>query len=244
MNKNSTDFFSAEELSLLINRLELLPILLKRQQEEEIVRLVPIEEDVIKELRDSFLGDKTLEEVLIERNWTEQDFDLHLRRPEALARFAAHQFAPGLEERFLSSKSGRDEVIYSLLRVRDPALARELWIRLEEGEVTFAEAAQNYSEGPESHRKGIVGPIRIGDLHPKELADSLRLLRPGELTPPFQLNRWHVLLRLEQLTLSRFDDSMRKTLLLEDLNNFLEQRIQRLLKGEQLEELNYDTDYE
>ena len=41
-------------------------------------------------------------------------------------------------------------------------LARELWIRLEECEITFAEAASTFSEGPEAHRKGVMGPMEIG----------------------------------------------------------------------------------
>ena len=60
----------------------------------------------------------------------------------------------GLEEQFLASRGAHDQIIYSLLRARDPALVRELWIRIEEGETTFAEAAQIYGEGPEAERKG------------------------------------------------------------------------------------------
>ena len=53
-------------------------------------------------------------------------------------------------------------MIYSLLRVKDYGLARELWIRLEEDETTFAEAAREFGEGPEADRQGVVGPIPIG----------------------------------------------------------------------------------
>ena len=70
-----------------------------------------------------------------------------------MRRFAKQRFGPGLEETFLSSRGGRDLVIYSLLRVRDAGLARELWIRLEEGETTFAEAAHQYGVGEEALRK-------------------------------------------------------------------------------------------
>ena len=72
------------------------------------------------------------------KRWTESDLHLHVLRPEALRRFAEQRFGPGLEERFLSFQGGCDQVIYSLLRVRDAGLARELWIRHEEGEITFA----------------------------------------------------------------------------------------------------------
>ena len=122
--------------------------------------------------------------LVAEKGWTLVDLQLHVMRPEALRRFAAQRFGPGLEDRFLGFKGGRDQVIYSLLRVRDSGLARELWIRLEEGEITFAEAASTFSEGPEAHRKGVMGPMEIGTLQPQTLQDLLRGLRPGEICSP------------------------------------------------------------
>ena len=47
------------------------------------------------------------------------------------------RYGPGIEDRFLECKNDLDIVIYSLLRVKDPGLAREIWISLSEGEVTF-----------------------------------------------------------------------------------------------------------
>ena len=169
---------------------------------------------------------------------------MHVLRPEALRRFAAQRFGPGLEDRFLGFKGGRDQVIYSLIRVRDAGLARELWIRLEEGEITFAEAASSHSEGPEASRKGVMGPIEIGTLQPQTLQDLLRALRPGEICSPKILGEWHVLLRLEQLTPARFDDQLRLRMQDEALDEFLAKRVTRILAGEgsQLEPLYYDRE--
>ena len=163
-------------------------------------------------------------------------------RPESLRRFAAQRFGPGLEDRFLGFKGGRDQVIYSLLRVRDPGLARELWIRLEEGEITFAEAASTFSEGPEAHRKGVMGPMEIGTLQPQTLQDLLRGLRPGEICSPKIIGDWQVLLRLEQLTPARFDEQLRLRMQDEALDEYLNNRVTKIMAGEaaQLEPLYYD----
>jgi len=235
-----TSLISGAELEALVRRMELTPQLLRRLQEEQIAALVPLDADWLADQRSQLVADASLDVFLETRGWSEADLDLDLRRPEALLRFARQRFGPGLEERFLEAQGGRDEVIYSLLRVRDPGLARELWIRLEEGEVSFAEAAQQFSEGPESHRKGVMGPMQIGVLQPQELAQWLRSLRPGEISAPRVLGEWQVLVRLEKLTPARFDDAMRETLLREELDRFLQQRVDRLLKGELLEELHYD----
>ena len=190
------------------------------------------------------MADKTLAQVLEARGWSERDLDLHLQRPEALRRFSKQRFGPGLEDAFLSSRGGRDQVIYSLLRVRDAGLARELWIRLEEGETTFAEAAHQHGVGEEAHRKGVIGPMPIGLLQPEVLQEILRSLRPGELSAPRQLGEWHVLLRLEQLKPARFDEAMREQMQQEALNAFLEDRVKRVLAGQadSLDPIHYDPE--
>lgn len=236
--------FGDEELQALVRRMELTSSLIRRQLEEQIIELVALPSDWLDKAVVDIRGDQMLDSFLAQKGWSESDLLTHVARPEALRRFAAQRFGPGLEDCFLSSKGGRDQVIYSLLRVKDAGLARELWIRLEEGEITFAEAASTYSEGPESYRKGVMGPMEIGSLQPQTLQDLLRGLRPGEICSPKLLGQWHVLLRLEQLTPARFDDQLRLRMQDEALDQFLTNRVTRILAGEadQLEPLHYDRD--
>jgi len=229
-----------EQLEKLARRLELLPQFLRRQVEEEITALVPLDPTWLSEQRASLLGDGTLDDFLAARAWTDEDLELHLRRPEALRRFAEQRFGPGLEEQFLAAEGSRDRVIYSFLRVRDAALVRELWIRLEEAETTFAEAAATYSEGHEKAHKGLIGPLAMGSIQPAPLAAVLRSLQPGQISAPTRIGEWHVLLRLEQLTPARFDAAMREQLLSDQLDTFLQQRVAQILAAEPLEPLHYD----
>ena len=230
----------ADVLSL-VRRMELVPTLIRRHIEEQIIALVPLEEDWLEESRSNFLNGRSYDDCLREKGWTRADLELHLRRPEALRRFAHQRFAPGLEERFLASKGSRDLVIYSLLRVRDYALARELWIRLEEDEATFAEVAREYGEGPEADRQGVIGPVPIGALQPEQLQDILRGLKAGEMTPPVGIGEWQILLRLEKLTPARLDDEVREQMLQESLNQFLDDRVSKINAGEgdSLDPLHY-----
>lgn len=244
MSNPMLDFFSESQISALVRRMELFPQLVRRQQKELILEQVPIAAEWLDEQRQAFLADQTLHQALQARCWSEADLDLHLKLSEALLLFAKQRFGPGLEDTFLASRGGRDQVIYSLLRVRDAGLARELWIRLEEGETTFAEAAQQYGVGEEAQRKGVVGPMPIGVLQPEVLQEILRSLRPGELSAPCQLGEWHVLMRLEQLKPARFDEAMREQMLQEALNDFLDDRVKRVLAGEadSLEPILYDPE--
>ena len=238
------DLFNESEIAALVQRMELLPQLVRRQQEELILEQVPLPRDWLDQQRREFLGDQSIDQVLETRGWSDLDLDLHLQLPEALRRFAKQRFGPGLEDTFLASRGGRDQVIYSLLRVRDAGLARELWIRLEEGETTFAEAAHQHGAGEEAQRKGVIGPISIGMLYPEVLQEILRSHRPGELSPPRQIGEWHVLLRLEQLNPAKFDEATRQQMQQEALNTFLDERVKRVLAGEadSLEPIHYDLE--
>ena len=121
-------------------------------------------------------------------------------------------------------------------------MIQELWIRLEEGEATFSDLVEDYGEGPEAKCKGLIGPIPVGQIQPPELVNLLRSLKVGEIHPPIHLGEWHVLLRLESLQPARLDDDMKKHLLNVQLNAFLEERVQRRLKGEFLPQLDYDPE--
>ena len=74
------------EIAALVQRMELLPQLVRRQQEELIVQQVSLSSDWLEEQRQVFLDDQSLADVLETRGWTESDLDLHLRRPESLRR--------------------------------------------------------------------------------------------------------------------------------------------------------------
>lgn len=230
-----------QELTNLVRRLEWLPQLLQRQEEEAITALVSLPQEWLQQQRQEMLGDQSLDRFLAEKGWQEVDLDLHLARPEALRRFALQRFGPGLEETFLAAQGGHDQIIYSLLRVRDAALAQELWIRLEEGEATFAEVASGFGEGPEAARKGVIGPQPMGQVQPPQLAELLRSLRPGQLHPPLRIFEWIVLVRLEQLTPARFDAEMQQQLLDQQLQAFLSERVRQRLAGENPPPLHYDA---
>jgi parvulin-like peptidyl-prolyl isomerase len=235
----------SERLEQLLRRTEAMRPLLRRDLEEEITKLVALPSERLSELLEQFrqqhqLGDDAAEATWLEqRGWSADDLQLHLARPEALDRFAQQRFGPGVEETFLQRKPELDTVVYSLLRVQDRGLAQELWIQLSEGEISFPEAASRHSDGPEANTKGVIGPVALGQLQP-ELADRLRTLRQGELREPITAGQWWILLRLEQLTPAKLDDAMRHRLLQEQLNTWLEQRCDAVLRGDRPDPLHYD----
>ena len=150
-------------------------------------------------------------------------------------------FGAGAEEEFLRSGADEDQVVYSLLRTRNAGLARELWIRFEEGESSFAELAKTFGEGPEAVHMGVIGPTRIGSLHPPLIAETLRRLQPGELHPPQLIGEWSLLILLERLTPASFNAEMKQRLIARQMDAFLVDRVNRLKTGEKLTPLHYDA---
>jgi len=67
-------------------------------------------------------------------------------------------------------------------------------------------------------------------------------LRPGQIHQPTQIGGWWVLLRLEHLSPARFDTDMHKFLLQKQMDEFLNERVQNRLKGEDPGPLSYLSD--
>ena len=138
---------------------------------------------------------------------SEADWQWQAELPYRIRAFCNRSFRPKAEARFLERKDQLDRVVYSLLRVQDPYLARELYLRISGGEANFADLAQQYSEGPERSTKGIVGPVPLTQAHPA-LAERLRTSSPGVLQEPFQISEWWLVTRLENYTPARFEEAI------------------------------------
>jgi parvulin-like peptidyl-prolyl isomerase len=157
-------------------------------------------------------------------------------RPLKLQQHCHRHYAHQAEARFLTRKNNLDQVVYSLLRLQDPGLARELYLRIADGEADFAQLAQQFSQGPERHTRGIVGPVPIEQAHP-ELVLRLRTTRPGELVQPFRVDTWWRVLRVESYAPASFDDRTRNRMANELFEEWLEAEIDSQIAalGQQLE---------
>ena len=122
-----------------------------------------------------------------------------IRRQE----YIRERFAPKAEARFLERKNELDQVVYSLLRLANNFLARELYLQIESGESNFADLAKRYAEGPERNTNGIVGPVSLTQAHPA-LVEKLRVAQPGVLLEPFRIADWWLVVRLERYSPATF----------------------------------------
>lgn len=132
-----------------------------------------------------------------------------------------------LESYYLKRKAQLDQAVYSLIRLKDPGIAQELYFRIQEQEQSFAELAHQYSLGREAQTGGLAGPVDLGSLHP-HLARLLSISQPGQLWEPRALEEWHVIVRLEKLIPAQFNEFMRQRLLNELFEGWLHEQLDQL----------------
>lgn len=233
---------SDQELPSLVRRLDLSSLLIRRKISEEIADIVPSHLLPLEQAEVALLDGQSRSEWITSKGISENDFLINLKLPLALDEFARQAFSPGLEEKFLLIGAAKDTVSYSLLRVKDSGLLREIYLRITEGELSFPDAARLYGEGPEADHQGVIGPLLLGSIQPQQLADWLRSLKAGEVLRPQALGEWHILIRLEHFYAARLDDDMRQTLVREQLDEFLDSRVQCLKNGQPVPPLFFHTD--
>lgn len=137
--------------------------------------------------------------------WTPEDLEWQALLPVRVQKYCAEHHAAKAEARFLQRKNDLDQVVYSLVRVKDSALARELYLQVSSGEASMAVLAGQYSEGPERQSSGVVGPKPLTAAHP-QLAERLRTAREGELLEPFRLMDWWLVVRLDRYIHATFNE--------------------------------------
>lgn len=150
-----------------------------------------------------------LDRLMTKQGYTQADLLWQIELPYRVNHYCQEHFLPKAEARFLDRKNSLDQVTYSLLRLADGSLARELYHRILEGEATFTDLARDYSEGAERNSSGIVGPAPLAQGHPL-LSQRLRSAKPGDLIPPFQIEQWWLVVRLESYQPASLDDATRQ----------------------------------
>ena len=231
-------FCSAETLNRIARQQGLCLAIAQAAVFDEICGAVPLPQAIEKDLIDDYRrqenldADADLEQFLTAKGWRQEDFIYFATKAERLQRFQRLMFAEEVELRFLASKADLDQIHYSLIRLSDGDLAFELHQRLLENEDSFEELAARYSEGDERDSGGRIGPVSLSQAHPV-LVEKLRISQPGQLWAPFFLVNIWVILRLDHWQGSRLDDSTRQILLEDLFSDWLQKRVEQLLRGEE-----------
>lgn len=197
--------------------------LLRDLAEERLISLYPFSaEDLAKLANESLISDYLSNLGVVDQSGLDQWCHKHLiDSPSQLADFVRYKFKKNLivdrllsengETAFLKYKDRLDRVLYSVIRVPSEALAYHLFYAIDHDEISFSDAAEQFSDGVEARSAGIVGPVDLCTPHP-EIASRLKRGRPGELFEPFKADEWFLVVSLLYRFESCYDDISRKTL--------------------------------
>jgi parvulin-like peptidyl-prolyl isomerase len=229
----------------LLKSFDLIDPLLRKMITEAVLSQVDVSNEELEQARLELLEQRGYERL---DQWSEFLEDIERPNEEVVHRmtegirrrtFIEDQFAAKAEARFLDRKHELDQVVYSLLRLENSYLARELYLQIESGESNFADLAKKYAEGPERNTNGIVGPVSLTQAHP-ELVEKLRVSQPGVLLEPFKISDWWLVVRLERYSPATFSDEISNQMCLEMFDAWVGEQVVSCL--EQLQTSSNDRD--
>lgn len=166
----------------------------------------------------------------LEKNYlTREQLQNRILRGIRLEKYKEQTWGEQIESYYLKRKNQLDKVLYSLIRTKNAGEAQELYFRLCEGESDFPELAKQFSQGAEAQTGGLVGPVELNVPHP-EIAEKLLTAQPGQVLPPTRIGEWIVILRLEKYITAQLDQNLRRRLLDELFNQWLNEQIRDHVK--------------
>jgi parvulin-like peptidyl-prolyl isomerase len=143
-------------------------------------------------------------------------------------KLAQHLFGDRIEPFFVEHLLDYTQVVFYEVVINDPDLAIELFLAMQEGEMTFQQVAGQYSQTPELQRMGgYRGKVPRISLHP-EISAAVFAATPPQVLKPIQTNQGHHLILIEEIIQPQLNDQIRSEILSHLFNSWLKQQIQQV----------------
>ncbi|MCM1983953.1 peptidylprolyl isomerase [Lyngbya confervoides] len=159
---------------------------------------------------------------------TLDDFERLIRHQLLADALAIALFTPQLEAYFHAHQKDYTEVVFYEIAVQDADLALELYYALQEGEISFVEAAERYALDPEDrYRGGYRGKMRGQDL-PAVMATAVYAADSGQLLRPIAIGRdFHLVFVVEKIV-PDLNPALRQEILGALLEDWVDRQLQQI----------------
>ena len=211
-----------------IRQYRLLPQLVRELVVDQLIDGIPCDQQVAYDFyctQHNLLNDEQRQAWCQQHQLEPQHLMTEAIRAYRLHRFKEDAWATQIQSDFMQNKAKYERASYSMIRIKNAGLAQELYFRLRDDKLSFADVAKEYSQGKEAQTGGMVGPVELGNLHPT-LVRILQVSEPQQLWPPDQVGDWLVIVRLEKMIPAKFDEAIRQRLLSEQFQALLNQKMQ------------------
>jgi len=224
---------NSETINLLLKTKLLRPLLRQEILKGELHSIHidnNLKETLIKKFKEekSIKNDDELNAFLESEYLSLNDFEEIAIAQTKIEKLINLRFEHQIESRFLERKSKLEIIVYSLIRVNNPFLAREIYFRAVEGEEDIGDLASKFSEGIEKRTRGIVGPAPIENSHP-QLAEFLRKSKVGEIQQPTIVNNSFLVIRVESREPVILDEFTRKKMGEELVQDWIEKKTSEMI---------------
>jgi parvulin-like peptidyl-prolyl isomerase len=226
---------AAADVMPLLRRYGMVPALIREIVIDQAIASLALTPEQLSEAVEQFLlanqvtTPEQRQEWLSQRGLSEAELVALAERAHKLQQYKTDIWGSKVESHFLQRKASLDKVLYSLIRTRDGGLAQELYFRIQDDGLPFADLARQHSEGQEAQTGGLIGPVELSVPHPA-LARMLSISQPGQLWPPTRVGEWFVVVRLEKFLPARLDDATRQRLVDELFNSWLAEQVQAAIR--------------
>ncbi len=230
------DILSLSKIDLIksLHKNNLLKQFIKSDISDKEISNVKLSDSDFKKQKENFFrtyninNEQDKENFFKKNSITEKQLFQKITAQAQLRTYLIQNFKAKAESRFIDRKLYLDSVIYSLIRVKDPHKANELYMQIYEKESNFVELA-HHSEGPEKSTKGLVGPTALNQADPA-LVEILRSLKPGEVHEPIRVNEWFLIVQLEQYFPAQLDAQIEIKMMMELFDIWLEEKSSKIVK--------------
>ena len=144
-------------------------------------------------------------------------------------KLAEHLFAKEVEKIFVQSKLQFDQIILYQIIVANLQLAREIFYEIQEGEISFFDAAHLYDiDENRRHLCGCEGKVDRWGLKP-DIAVAVFSAKPGEVIRPIETDRGYHLFMVEQFIQAELTPERYQEILHNLFNEWLSNEVNHLL---------------
>ena len=221
-----------EDINFLkgLSRYGLLKEYLKSKILEDKIKNIKLNEKEILTSKESYMkffslnDEKSLENHRILNLMSNENLFYKITLYSKVQKYCDIHYSEYINKSFYNQKEKIDSVKYSLIRVKEYGLIKEIYHRIKDDNDDFNQISKNYSIGIEKQTSGIIGPLSLDKVHPK-VKDKLKKCYLKFLHKPFKVNDDWILIKLEEYFDSKLDQNYIKKLKSELLDKDIEKEL-------------------
>jgi Parvulin-like peptidyl-prolyl isomerase len=171
---------------------------------------------------------------LVDQMISVEDLEAGIRDRLLAQKLAEHLFSKEVEKIFVQNKLQFDQIILYQIVVANRQLAQELFYQIQEGEISFFDAAHLYDiDENRRHLCGCEGKVYRWGLKP-DIAVAVFSAQPGEVIRPIETERGYHLFLVEKFLPAELTPQRYQEILHNMFNEWLSNEVNYLLHNSQV----------